>query len=81
MVLLEGKIRKPAGGLGQLLMYKALLKETPELSPYTRLPVEMILVTPRPDPRVIGVAASLGVKVEIWTKPWVQDYLRSVGLA
>jgi len=81
MVLLEGKIRKPAEGLGQLLMYKALLPETPELSPYVRLPVEMILVTPRPDPRVIGVAASLGVKVEIWTKPWVQDYLRSVGLA
>jgi len=81
MVLLEGKIRKPAEGLGQLLLYRALLPQTPELSPYARLPVEMVLVTPRPDPRVIGVAAALGVKVEIWTKPWVQDYLRTVGLA
>jgi len=81
MVLLEGKIRKPAEGLGQLLLYKALLPQTPELSPYANLPVEMVLVTPRPDPRVIGVAASLGVKVDIWTKDWVQDYLRSVGLA
>jgi hypothetical protein len=81
MVLIEGKIRKPAEGLGQLLMYKALLPQTPELSPYARLPVEMVLVTPRPDPRVIGVAASLGVKVEIYTKDWVQEYLRSVGLA
>jgi hypothetical protein len=81
MVLIEGKIRDPASGLGQLLMYKALLPETPEISPYRALPVEMILVTPRPDPRVIGVAATLGVKVDIWTKPWVQEYLRSVGLA
>jgi hypothetical protein len=81
MVLVEGKIRKPAEGLGQLLMYKALLPQTPELSPYRDLPVEMVLVTPRPDPRVIGVAASLGVKVDIWTRDWVQDYLRSVGMA
>jgi len=81
MVLLEGKIRKPAEGLGQLLLYKALLPQTPELSPYAALPVEMLLVTPRPDPRVIGVAASLGIKIEIYTKDWVQEYLRSVGLA
>lgn len=81
LVLIEGKIRKPAEGLGQLLMYKALLPQTPELSPYAFLPVEMVLVTPRPDPRVIGVAATLDVRVEIYTKPWVQDYLRSIGMA
>jgi len=81
MVLLEGKIRKPAEGLGQLLMYKALLPQTPELKPYAHLPVEMVLVTPRPDPRVISVATSLGIRVDIWTKDWVQDYLRQVGLA
>jgi len=81
MILLEGKIRDPVSGLGQLLVYKALLPETPELAPYTHLPIEMRLVTPRPDPRVIGVATSLGIVVDIWTKPWVQDYLREVGLA
>lgn len=81
MVLIEGKIRTPAEGLGQLLMYRALLPQTPELKPYADLPVEMVLVTPRPDPRVIGVAASLGIKIDIYTKPWVQDYLRTVGMA
>lgn len=80
MVLIEGKLRKPAEGLGQLLLYRALLPQTPELKPYAHLVVDMVLVTPRPDPRVIGVAASLGVYVEIYTKPWVQDYLRSVGM-
>lgn len=81
MVLLEGKIRKPAEGLGQLLLYRALLPQTPELKPYANLPVEMRLVTPRPDPRVIGVAASLGITVDIYVKDWVLAYLREIGLA
>uniref|UniRef100_A0A6M3X4U9 Uncharacterized protein n=1 Tax=viral metagenome TaxID=1070528 RepID=A0A6M3X4U9_9ZZZZ len=81
MVLLEGKLRKPAEGLGQLLLYRALLPQTPELEPYKWLSIEMVLVTPRPDPRVIGVANSLGINIVIWSKPWVQDYLRSLGFA
>lgn len=81
MILIEGKIRKPAEGLGQLLLYRALLPETPELYPYKGYPVEMVLVTPRPDPRVIGVANNLGINIVIWTKTWVQEYLRTLGLA
>lgn len=81
MLLLEGKLRKPAEGLGQLLLYRALLPQTPELEPYKLLPIDMVLITPRPDPRVIGVANSLGINIVIWTKPWVQDYLRSLGFA
>lgn len=81
MVLIEGKIRKPMTGIGQLQSYYKLLPQTPELEPYKHLPVEMLLLTPRPDPRVIDVANSLGVNVVVWSKPWVQDYLRSLGLA
>ena len=81
MVLIEGKLRKPAEGLGQLLLYKRLLPETPELDPYKHLPVEMRLVTPRPDPRIIEAANGMGINIEIYTKPWVQEYLRSLGFA
>jgi len=81
LVLLEGKLRKPVEGLGQLLLYRALLPQTPELKPYAHLVVDMVLVTPRPDPRVIGVAASLGIQVEVFTPQWAMDYLRSVGMA
>jgi len=80
MILIEGKIRTPAEGLGQLLLYRALLPQTPELAPYRHLDVEMVLVTPRPDPRVIGVAASLSIKVEIYRPQWVLDYLKEVQL-
>ncbi|RLC79332.1 MAG: hypothetical protein DRJ03_23710 [Chloroflexi bacterium] len=81
MILIEGKIRKPAAGLGQLLIYRALLPQTPELKPYANLPIEMRLVTPRPDPRIIWICSSLGITVDIWTKPWVQQYLHELGLA
>jgi hypothetical protein len=80
LVLIEGKIRTPAEGLGQLLLYKALLVETPEMAPYRHHTVELVLVTPRPDPRVIGVAGNLGIKVEVYTPEWVREYLREVNL-
>lgn len=81
LILIEGKIRKPAEGIGQILLYRDLLKQTPELDPYKRLPVVMVLVTPRPDPRIIGFANSYGITIDIWSKPWVQEYLREIGLA
>ena len=79
LVLLEGKLRKPQEGLGQLLVYEHLLSETPELAPYANLPVQMVLVTPKPDPRVIGVCGTLGITVEIYKPDWVTEYLRSEG--
>ena len=81
LILIEGKLRKPAEGLGQLLLYRALLPQTPEMSPYKGLVVDMVLVTARPDPRVIGVAATLGVYVEVFKPAWAMEYLRSVGMA
>lgn len=81
LVLIEGKLRRPADGLGQLLIYRALLKDTPELRPYRKLPVYMVLVTARPDPRVISVATYYGITVEIFTPAWAMEYLRSKGLA
>lgn len=81
LILIEGKIRKPAEGIGQILLYRSLLTETPELEPWKLLPVEMVLVTPRPDPRIIKFANTYGINIVIWTRPWVQDYLRSVGMA
>lgn len=81
IILIEGKIRKPMDGLGQLLVYRDLLPDTPELRPYFPRHVEMWLVTPRPDPRIINIANSYGVNIEIWSKPWVDEYLRKVGLA
>lgn len=81
LILIEEKLFQPAVGMGQLLFYRALLKDTPELRPYAKLPIKMILVTPRPDPRVIAFAGRIGIDVEVYSKPWVQAYLRKKGYA
>lgn len=81
MILIEGKLRRPQEGLGQLLLYKALLPQTPEMDPYKLYPVEMVLVVPREDPRVIAFAQSIGIKIEIYRPPWVVEYLKEIGFA
>lgn len=80
LILFEGKIRNPAAGLGQLLLYRALLPQTPELAPYKNRLVEMHLVTARPDPRIMGVAATLGITVHVYSPAWVTDYLREINM-
>lgn len=81
IVLIEGKLRKPTTGMGQLLHYRSLIPDTRELKPYLLKPVEIRLVTPKPDPRVITAAANMGIIVDVYTKDWVQQYLREIGLA
>lgn len=81
VVIVEGKIRKPADGLGQLLMYKALVPLTPELRPYAGLSLQLLLVMPRADPRIVGVAQTLGITVDVYNTPWLTEYLKRLNLA
>jgi len=81
LILVEAKLRKPDRGIGALIMYAPLVKETPELAPYVNLPLEMRLVVPRPDPRIVQVAASHGINIDVWAPQWALDYLRELGLA
>ncbi len=81
LVLIEGKLRAAQEGLGQMLFYQWLLPQTPELAPYRTLPVEMVLVVPRPDPRVIQFANGVGITVDVYQPEWAMEYLRSLGLA
>jgi hypothetical protein len=80
LVLVEAKIRKPKDGVGSLLQYAPLIHQTPELAPYVGRPIQMRLVTPRQDPRVIQFAASHDIIVDIFYKDWVGEYLRQLGL-
>ncbi len=80
LVLVETKLRNPKLGIGYLLQYAPLVHQTPELAAYIGRPVQLRLVTPRQDPRVIQVAATHNIIVDIFYKPWVGDYLRELGL-
>jgi len=81
LLLVEAKLRDAQSGIGYLIQYAPLVPQTPELANYANRPVQLRLVTPRADPRVIQVAATQGITVDIFSKPWVQEYLASLGLA
>jgi len=80
LVLVEAKLRNPKVGIGYLLQYAPLVSQTPELRPYMGRPVQLRLVTPREDPRLIQAAGTQEIIVDIFYKPWVGEYLREVGL-
>ena len=81
LILIEGKLRKPKDGLGSLIQYRPLVKQTPELLPYINLPLECRLVCPRPDPRIITVAAANDIILDVYAPEWAMSYLRELGLA
>jgi len=80
LILVETKLRNPQTGIGYLLEYGPLVKQTPELAAYVNRPLQLRLVTPRQDPRVITLASAHGIIVDIFYKPWVGEYLRELGL-
>ena len=80
LILIEAKLRNPKLGLGYLLQYEPLVKQTPELKAYMQRPLQLRLVTCRQDPRVITPAAAHGVIVDIFKRPWAEEYLRSIGM-
>jgi len=80
LILIEVKLREASEGIGKLLQYQPLVKQTAELAPYAGRPLQLRLVVPRPDPRVLQVAATHDIILAIFYKPWVGEYLRELGL-
>jgi len=80
IILVEGELRRPVVALGEILTYRDLVIQTPELEPYKDLPVEMHLVTPREDPDLMAQAEKQGVKVVIYKPLWALDYLKELGM-
>ena len=81
IVLIEGKIRRPITGIGELVTYRQLLPDTKELRPWIHLPVEARLITPERDPAVLRSAAAQDITVDIYTPAWLDIELRKRGLA
>lgn len=66
LTIVEAKLAKRPGAIGQLLLYKKLLPETPEFEPFSRLPVQMLLLTDRLDKNVQAVAADHNIIYEVF---------------
>ena len=78
LILVEGELRRPMESLGELQVYRDLLRTTPELRPYNHLPVRTILLCPVQDPTLELRFREAKVELVVYRPPWVEQYLREV---
>jgi len=77
-VLIEAKIRRPVEAVGEILTYRELLYDTPELRPWGKLPIRAEMVCPVADPSLAHQFLRLDVQVKVYAPAWVIDYLHEV---
>jgi len=75
LVLIEAKIVRWVDGLSKLVVYRALVPDTPELEPYAQRPVVLQLLIPYTQDNMRSVAARLGVELVEFTTPDIDRYL------
>ncbi len=78
LVLIETKLRRPTEAIGEIISYRAVLWETPELQAYGKLPVRCELVTVQDDPQLRPALVAQGIQIVIYAPQWALDYLREV---
>jgi len=71
IVIIETKLRKINEAIGQLLAYRQLFRETPELSEWKSYGVRCELVTPIEDVAAKRSAASEGIDYVRYQPAWV----------
>jgi len=80
LILVEAKIHSIRKGVGDLDYYAGLVPQTPELQKYAHLPLVKALVAPYADDGVVRYAAERNVRLYLYMPPWVEEYLREVGV-
>lgn len=73
--VIEAKMVAEPGAISQLQHYVDLVHSTPLLSQYPGRRVQGVLLFAVNDPIVAQRASAAGLRVIIFTPPWVQDYL------
>jgi len=76
--IIEAKIKANPGAVGQVLFYLRLGFATPDLAPHLNRPFVPVVLFAEDDDQVTNFARQLGCRVELYTPPWIQDYLTQV---
>lgn len=78
--IIEAKIWYPEKGITDLLEYRELLEETPELNEFLKLTKRLILVIPISRPHWLRMAKRYEVNLIVWRPDWVVPHLQKRGL-
>jgi len=76
LLVVEAKMDPSSAAIGQVLDYADLVTSSPELAPYASLQIVPVVLWPADDPIAHRRAAALGVRVEIYTPSWYEEWLR-----
>ena len=75
VVFAEAEILNPKNAIGDLLYYKELVPETPDLGELLNMKHEFWLVIPTYLKWIRDFAEKRGIIVDIYTPDWLKDYL------
>lgn len=78
ILLIEAKVNPDPGAIGQVLFYLRLLPSTPLLAGLQSMPIVPMVLFAEDNPDVNNFARGLGVRVEVYTPPWIAQYLVAV---
>lgn len=78
LVLIEAKMRSAPDAIGQLLLYKTLVRETFELLDWAHLPLVLELVVAVDDPAVRRMAEEIGIRVKVFRPAWLAQWAAQV---
>uniref|UniRef100_A0A7V4CP26 Uncharacterized protein n=1 Tax=Fervidobacterium pennivorans TaxID=93466 RepID=A0A7V4CP26_FERPE len=73
LILIEAKLYRVYDAVAKLPIYKMLVPETPELSLWRHLPVEMQLLVVKITEPWKSIAEKVGIKLVDWAPSWVQE--------
>lgn len=77
-LIVEAKVEPTAEAVGQVLYYLRLYWQAPELSQYSGIPFQPVVLFAEGDETVTSFAHSLGCRVEIYSPPWIAAYLEGL---
>jgi hypothetical protein len=73
--VVEAKIVSVKNGLGDLMLYRELIPDTPELQPFLPRQVECWLVAPWVTDYIVRLAERLNILIDVYNPAWVRDYV------
>lgn len=74
--VVEAKMQFDPGAISQVDLYRDLVLTTPLIQQYPNRVVTPIILVAIDDPIVHQKATAAGIRVELFTPPWVNDWLQ-----
>lgn len=78
VLCIEAKLRASPSALSQVEFYLAQMIRTADLQPFMNRPFVPVVLWAVDDPAVSNFARARGIRVEVYTPPWIEEYLNSV---